>query len=81
VEVCYPPPKNVLVDKIDVAVSIAVDPKTKVGKPIMRTLEHLKNRDADVAWLIKFLFIMDPNDEIFVRGYRYVKPGRASIEA
>ena len=69
-----PPPKKILIDKIDLACCAHMNANGDTAA-LEALIERLANKKtADTAWLVQVLHLANPKDEIFARDYVYVKP-------
>lgn len=49
-------------------------------QPMLKTVEHISNHPADIAWLVNVIGLVDPDNEMFGKGYqppKVVKPKAA----
>ena len=72
------PHKSILIDKLDALVqtwprSDSLE-AAKQAKAVKRTVELMKVHSPDIAWLIRWLGVINPNDEIFKKSYKFVRP-------
>ena len=67
-----------MIGKIDAIVSNLKPPTTiedaKHHKALRKTVELMKVHPPDTAWLIRWLGVMNPADEIFHKSYKYKRP-------
>ena len=69
-----PPPKAVLIDKIDIACAERLKNGENVDA-LDALLQRLMNKkSADTAFLVQVLHLVDGRDEIFARDYVYQRP-------
>ena len=68
-----PPPKAVLIDKIDIACCARMNAGEDT-RALEALLLKLVKKSADSAWLVQVLHLVDSSDEIFARDYVYVRP-------
>ena len=77
VTVCYPPPRKDMLDMIDAAIHRIIEAKQNTEEEIaslINALELIEKRSADTHWLVCVLCVIDPENLIFTKGYRYVRP-------
>ena len=76
-----PPPKADLIEKIDIACAERFK-KGEDTSALEKLLERLLNKkEADTAFLVQVLHLVDPLDAIFARDYGYVRPARVKTAA
>ena len=71
-----PPPKAILVDKIDIACA-ELYKRGEDTSALERLLERMippAKKQADTAFLVQVLHLANPADEVFARDYVYVRP-------
>ena len=77
VTVCFPPPRKDMLDMIDAAIHRIIEAKQNTDEEIaslINALELIEKRSADTHWLVCVLCVIDPENRIFSKGYRYVRP-------
>ena len=45
--------------------------------PYKKTVHLIEKKFGDIAWLVKLLFVVYPDHEIFAKSYSYHRPRRA----
>ena len=72
------PHKSILIDKIDTVIRNLDKPNTlddlKHHKALRRTVNLMKVHHPDTAWLIRWMAVLNPNDEIFNKSYQFKRP-------
>ena len=77
---CFnPPPRDILLrDKLLPALQSFITSRPRPKKERILAIKGLvvalEKREANAQWLIDLIAIFKPEDEIFERGYKYVKP-------
>ena len=78
---CFaPPPKVVLMDKIRFGVRSSLEVFDGRKEPYENTVNWLEKHPADVSWLVKGVAIIDEDDEIFEKSYKYIRQKDAKVE-
>ena len=72
------PHKEILIDKIEAHVRAMPAPtslaEAKNVKALRRTVNLMKVHPPDTAWLIRWLGVFTPDDEIFHKSYKFKRP-------
>ena len=77
------PHKHILINKIEAYVKTRPAPTNLVdakhAKALRRTVDLMKVHPPDTAWLIRWLGVLTPDDEIFSKSYKFKRP-RIQVE-
>lgn len=72
------PHKSILIEKIDTIIRNLDKPNTledvKHHKALRRTVNLMKVHHPDTGWLIRWMAVLNPNDEIFKKSYQFKRP-------
>lgn len=72
-QLANPPRKDVLVrifkSVVERALTGMAQTHRHLQKPMKTTVEHIESHPADVSWLVNIIGLVDPQNEIFEKGY------------